>query len=262
MHLSSIKSRIKGIFNRKNGYFSGPYPSWAQAVESAYGYDDPSILAKIKEASLQVKNNPRLFARDGMVFSTPQYSHPLLSALLKVAIEKKGPLNVVDFGGGLGSSYYALRNYCPAVELKWFVVEQPNFVEYGNQFLRDDALSFYSDLSSLSEKIDIIVLSGTLQYIDQPYHLLKQILALKAPYFLLDRTWFNEKADQDQIVVEHVPEHIYKSSYPCWLLSYKKLKEFLDSAYQVIFEFDALEGKFFNNGFNISSKGIFYGRNK
>lgn len=262
MELTRIKSKIKGLLNPNNGQFSGPYLTWEQAVQKASGYDDPRILEQVKNAALAVKNDPSLFARDGLIFSTPQYTYPLLAALLKIAVEREGKLSVLDFGGGLGSTYYAFKNYCPAVKLQWSVIEQPTFVTWGNDFLQDGMLSFYENISSLLQSIDVIILSGTLQYLEHPYVLLNELIALNAPYFLLDRTWCDETAKKDQILVEHVPEHIYKSSYPCWLFNYNNLKAMFANHYQMLFEFYGLEGSFWNNGFKISSKGFFCRRNK
>lgn len=253
-----IQTQVKNIFLKKKGYFSGPYSSWETAVQAAAGYDDAAILEKIKQATLQVKNNPELYTRDGLIFTEPQHSYPVLAALLKIAIENKGKLRVLDFGGALGATYFGFKQFCPAeIEIQWDVIEQSHFVEYGNTALASEQLAFYHDCRALPEIPDVILLSGVLQYINTPYALLDQLVSLGSPYLLLDRTFFNQKKKVDQILVEHVAEAIYKSSYPFWLFNYQGLIKYVEQYYQILLQFDGLEGELAISGFDITSKGIF-----
>lgn len=252
-----IQSQLKELFCKNLGYFSGPYSSWHHALSHAKGYQDPIILEKVKDSAVQVINNQQLFTRDALVNTKAQYAYPVFSALLKLIIENNGKLTVLDFGGGLGSTFFAFKQFCPKnVSLKWQVVEQPAFVECAKALDMQNELSFYEKVESLDGAPDVILLSATLQYIEKPYELLNDLLALGAKALILDRTWFAHHVD-DRIIVEHVPKHIYHSSYPCWLLSYAKLIKYLSEKFAVIHEFESIEGSFKKNGFDISGKGIF-----
>src|SRR3546814_11444165 len=62
-------------------------------------------------------------------------------------------LDVIDFGGSLGSTYRQCRPLLDAVQhLQWHVVAQPHFVEAGRQEVETDELHFWNDISDVPEK--------------------------------------------------------------------------------------------------------------
>lgn len=256
-----IQLGLKNILLRKNGALSGPYKNWSDGCLHAAGYHDTNILERVKQATLQVRDNEKLFIRDGIVFSKPQYSFPALAAILKVALENNQTLTVLDFGGALGSTYFDFKRfYQKKINLQWYIVEQSGFVECGNALFANDELSFYGSIDSLPQKPDVIILSGVLQYLENPYQLLNSLMRLDSPYIVIDRTTFDDTILIDKVLVEHVPHHIYKGSYPFWLLSYDKMKEYVTKQYDLMCEFDGLDGKYSVSGFNVSSKGFFLRR--
>jgi len=246
-------------FSKANTGIIGPFMNWEAATRYSNGYNAPVILEKIKNATLQVKNNQRLSVRDGIVFDTPQYAYPLLTALLKITAENNNKLTVVDFGGGLGSTYYDFTRLYPQADLHWYIIEQEAFVECGKAHFQNSQLHFMHDLDVLPRKPDIVIVSSALQYIPQPYAQLDKLLALNSPYFLLDRTTFsNLSTDEERIFVERVPAHIYAASYPFWLLSYSKISKYFEKKYQILFEMDTLEGRYVKNGIEVVSRGVCY----
>ncbi|MBI2791868.1 MAG: methyltransferase, TIGR04325 family [Gammaproteobacteria bacterium] len=252
-----IQSQLKELFCKKLGYFSGPYSSWQDALSHAKGYQDPLILERVKNSTLQAMHHKQSFIRDAIVDTKAQHAYPVYSALLKLMIENKGKLTVLDFGGGLGSTFFAFKQFCPkVVDIKWEVIEQPAFVECAKALGMQNEISFHEKIESLQCVPDVILLSATLQYIEKPYELLRNLLALGTTSLIIDRTWF-AKHPIDRIIVEHVPKHIYASSYPCWLLSYEKFIKYISEQFTEIHEFDSLEGSFRKNGFNICGKGLF-----
>src|SRR3954462_15124415 len=112
--------------------WSGHYKNWQEALSLTKGYDASAILEKVKSAVLKVKNGEAVYERDSVLFDKIEYSWPLLSALLWIALKKINELSVVDFGGSLGSSYFQNKMYLRTLKkLRWNVVEQKNFVEAG-----------------------------------------------------------------------------------------------------------------------------------
>ncbi|MFI4937134.1 MAG: methyltransferase, TIGR04325 family [Candidatus Berkiellales bacterium] len=252
-----FQKKIKNLLFKKRGYFSGPYPHWQAARDQAKGYDAPEVLETVKGSYLQAKKNPNLFIRDGMIFTQPQYAYPVLAMLLKVALENHHQLSVLDFGGGLGSSYYAFKHFCASINpLLWHVVEQPHFVDCGKKFFTSSELHFYQNINDITDKPQVILLSAVLQYIENPYELLQQLLQLNVPYLILDRIWFTANKPQDLLLVEHVDKNIYNSSYPCWLFNQTNIIQALSTKYNIIDEYPALEGTFTVNQFKIASKGL------
>lgn len=202
----------------------GPYSTWEEASKHCTGYDQEEILERCKSSLLKVKNGEAVYERDSVLFHEIQYSWPILASLQRVALENKGSLNVLDFGGSLGSSYFQNRVFLGSVDLTWNIVEQEHFVSCGKEFFEDQTLRFYNSIDAcLAErKIDVILLSSVLQYIPDPYDLIKKIDSLYIPYIILDRTAVTEMED-DFIAVQQVPDQIYKASYPCYFFSKNSL---------------------------------------
>ena len=91
--------------------FIGNYATWEKARKESGGYDSDRILNKVRSSLLMVKNKEAVYERDSVLFDKVQYSWPLLACLLWIASQKGNRLNLVDFGGSLGSSYYQNRNF-------------------------------------------------------------------------------------------------------------------------------------------------------
>jgi len=58
----------------------GEYPSWDEARRASAGYNDPAILERKLEATLQVARDEVALARGGAAFETPFQNQPLLHA--------------------------------------------------------------------------------------------------------------------------------------------------------------------------------------
>lgn len=207
-------------FCESNVFYRGPYVDWNAASIEAGGYAAANILDKAIEATAKVVRGDAAYERDTVTFQERTYVHPLMSWLLYVASRSGGALRVLDFGGALGSSYFQHRpilGHLP--ELIWCVVEQPHFVEAGNAKFADGNLHFRK---SIDEAVTVarpnfLLMSGVLQYLEDPGARLAEILSLGIPYVLLDRV----TAQYDQpgrVYVQHVPSWIYEASYPVWFL--------------------------------------------
>lgn len=239
--MSKLLYHIKRILKRKYRYgWSGNFKNWEEAREKTKGYDSENILNKVKSATLKVKKGEAVFERDSVVFPEIEYSWPLLSTLMWVAAKNQGTLSVIDFGGSLGSSYFQNRRFLSGLQdVKWSVVEQPNFVATGSDEIADNSLKFFSSIEDVLKhrgKPDLLIIACTLPYIEQPYELLQRLLSYKIPYILIDNTPFNFQ-ENDRITVQKIHPAIYEASYPCWFLNYKKVKETILSEYSILEEY-------------------------
>ena len=248
-----IKNFIPPIFLRTYGYviktgivFNGPYSSWEEALRHSTGYNADIILERVKTSVLSVKEGKAAYERDSVLFNKIQYSWPLLSGLLWIASLNENKLNLIDFGGSLGSSYYQNRKFLEHLnELHWNIVEQKKFVECGRQYFENEHVRFYNNLEECLCKQDsmpdTIIFSSVIQYLENPYRLLSIVIGKKFKYIIFDRTPFLEKGD-DMLTSQKVPTKIYKASYPAWFFNEDKFLSFFAGKYDVVVEFDALAG--------------------
>lgn len=227
----------KYLKNKPFGW-SGDYTSWQHAQKSCVGYNADNILQKVRDATLMVKNGEAVYERDSVIFNTIEYSYPLLAALLWVAAKNEGKLNVIDFGGSLGSTYFQNKRFLDSLkEVQWNIVEQANYVKCGQELIQDKTLKFYHTIEEVISKFktDILVISGTIQYIEDPYSLIQRLIPCNMPYIIVDNTPFNFE-NRDRLTVQKVPPSIYSASYPCWFLNYKKVIQAFNTKYNIVTE--------------------------
>jgi len=227
-----------------NNHLIGDYTTWREATQASTGYDADLILEKTKQALLKVKNGEAAYERDSVLFDEIQYSWPLLAGLMWAAARSGGKLNVLDFGGSFGSSYFQNRVFLRELfEVRWNVVEQHEHVKIGKEFFEDDILRFYPDIDAYSaeNEPDVIILSGVLQYMEKPYELLDKLFKLNSASIILDRTPF-WGGEEDRIFVQQVPPTIYEASYPIWVLSKKTFIDYIrEHGFKITAEFKALD---------------------
>jgi putative methyltransferase (TIGR04325 family) len=239
--INKIKN-IKSGFKNTLEIWSGDYSSWNEASKLCSGYDSDEIIDKVKIASLKVKNGEATYERDSVVFDKIEYSYPVLSMLLWSSNDNN--LNVIDFGGSLGSTYFQYKFFLRKFKsLSWNIVEQEKYVEVGKQFFEDDLLKFHYSLESVfnhnSTKIDLVIMSSVLQYIEDPYNLLDKILCLNINNILIDITTINTE-NTDRITIQNVDPSIYTASYPCWFFDESKLINYICSYnYSLVIDWNA-----------------------
>jgi putative methyltransferase (TIGR04325 family) len=224
--------------------FSGDYASWAEAASESTGYYANEILEKILSATLAVKTGKAVAQRDGVLLEKIPYNFPLIAMLLRAALEDGNRLDVLDFGGSLGRSYFDSRGFLQGVAaFNWSIIEQPHFVAAGRANLACSHLHFYETIEEcLQERSpNVVILSGVLQYLPDTWGTLQALLDLHSRYLFVDRTQFLN-SESDRLTVQHVPAWIYEASMPARLLSETKfLRSVEDSGYQVIAEFPPID---------------------
>jgi len=224
--------------------FVGIYANWGQARAASLGYDADLILNKVSEAQAKVIRGEAAYERDSVVFEKIEYPFPLLAGLLRAANEKNGKLNVIDFGGSLGSTYFQCRGFLPLMaDLNWHVVEQEKFVQRGRQCFATEQLHFFSTIaeSRTIMQADVVLFCSVLQYIEDAASYLNQAIDCGCTYIIIDRTPMSA-LDEDSLCIQHVPPEVYAASYPCSIMSESKLYGLLEKQFELLADFPALGG--------------------
>ena len=232
----SIIRLVNAIRNKEEYGWYGNYQTWEAALNASTGYDSATILNKVKDALLKVKNNEAAFERDSVLFYDIEYAWPILSSLLWVAAQRQGKLNVLDFGGSLGSTFFQHKKFLNALDVKWNIVEQENFVTAGKKHFEDSRLHFYlTPKECLDEnQIDVVLLSSVLPYIKEPYKMLQEIIELNIPFMIFDKMPFLEQGTNDLLTVQKVHPSIYEGSYPAWFFNEGRFLSFIEKKYEVV----------------------------
>lgn len=248
-----MKKLIKKIFRKKinkkenpYGWF-GDYSNWQTAVNDTQGYAAGNILEKTKNALLKIKTGEAIYERDSVLFDKKQYPFPLISCLLHIASGNNNKLNVIDFGGSLGSSWFQLKDFLKYLtKTSWHVVEQKEYVNCGKELFKNDNLDFFYNIdeSIAIQKPNVVILSSVVQYLQQPHDFINKLIAYNIDHLLFDRTAFIMKG-KDRLTKQIVPPEIYDASYPAWFFNEENfLKIFYANGYDLVAEFTSyVEGE-------------------
>jgi len=234
---------IKKASGHEYGFF-GDFKTWKEAQKLSTGYDAEIILDKVRNSLLEVKAGRAIYERDSVLFDRIEYSWPLLAGLMLAASQNNNKLNVIDFGGSLGSTYFQNRKFLAGLSgLKWNIVEQNKIVEYGRRYFENESLKFFFNIDECFESnpdISVIILSSVIHYVEKPYEVLQRLIESGVRYFIVDRTpLIREK--NERIVIQKINPDIVVGCYPVWLLNKDKFVGAFLKHYELIEEFDSFE---------------------
>lgn len=238
--------------------FKDGFSSFAEAVAAAGGYDSTDIANRAEEAARAVISGQAAFERDGVTFADPDPRWPVVAGLLLGRREGQ-PLRVLDFGGGLGSTYWQNRGVLEAGlsghSLEWTVVEQLSMVERGTS-LPPHGIQYAGSVAEANPGgADCVLLSSSLQYLEDPHHVLAELLDTGVRVLVIDRTPM-ASVTADIPCVQITPPHIYRASYPAWIFSQSHL-ELLPRNWSIIARFPGIEPDMkTTSGIPISWRGL------
>jgi putative methyltransferase (TIGR04325 family) len=242
-------------------YFSGDFTTWEEARSGVCGYAATPIFEITRRAMRKIITGEAVFERDSVLMPVPEYPFSTIAGIMLAATQHPEKLAVLDFGGSLASTYYACRPWLDQIkELHWSIVEQPHYVECGRVEFSTSRLAFHHTLEeSVAWQIpDLVLMSGSLQFLPDPMKVLDEIIALNPPFLLIERTYFWQ-GDRPRLVHQHVPAEIYPADYPCWLFCEKQLVERIVASYELIASYPAFDRIPLENGQSYS-KGMLFRR--
>lgn len=237
-----IKNNIKSFFKAKQSRYGwkGDFQNFGLAKAHSKGYNQEEILQKTMNSALLVATGKKPYERDGMPFERLEHNWPVESALQMIMAEFNKSIEICDFGGAFGSTYFQNRNlFNSSVQVKWHVIEQEEFVRNGKLYFENEILKFHYSIGEMEEagnRPNVLLLSSVLQYLDYPYKWLKYFIALQYPYILIDRTSFIT-GPYERITIQTVPPEIYDASYPCHFFKEEKMLEMLRKNYELLADF-------------------------
>lgn len=226
---------LKRVLVPKKKLWIGDYSSWAEVSSQCRGYASSSIADRVIESTRKVCSGEFKYERDSILFHEIERSWPLVTALVRCEYENSR-LNVLDFGGSLGSSFRQCADLLDLNITRWSVVEQDSFVKAGQLEFQTEHLKFYSSIDEClsSQSVNFVLASSVLEYLENPSLFLKQFVSAKPKYIVLDRIPISD-SNRNILTKQIVPRQIYDAEYPCWFFSREFVLSFFDSS-----EFDLI----------------------
>lgn len=230
--LSPIQRRFFRV--RWEGHFS----SWAAAEKASAGYDRETITRRLVRAARLVRDGACPYERDGVTFTTPPPPWFAHQAFISLAAALNRQINVLDFGGALGSQFFQHRALKPfKFGWRWSVVEQPHLAKIGQREFQSAELRFFESVNDaiIHHAPDVLLLGSVLPYLQSPLETLAELLSARPQLVIVERTAFVTAGDA-RLTVQRVPRSIYPASYPCWFLSRAAFEATMGDAYEMIFD--------------------------
>jgi len=250
LFIPPVVIKLFSFFKKKRILFQKTDLSFDEALKkTADGYSAEHILTKCRDSLLKVQNGEYPYERDSMLFTEKELFFPLLASLFYVSSKNNNTLNIIDFGGSLGSTYFQNRDILKqaGISINWNIIEQENFVKCGKDYFSNKELHFFNNIDELllnnsrTAEISVCLFSSVLPYLKEPYAVLDNIAKLNIKYVIIDRTFFVEKQIDDILSIQDVPPEIYKASYPAWFLSLDKFITCIQNHYDILFKWPSLD---------------------
>ena len=111
--------------------------------------------------------------------------HLTYAYVLALGAHQKSMLSVLDWGGGLGHYYLIGQALLPDVTLDFHCKEVPLIAEAGKQL--NPNVHWYVDESCLERAYDLVMINGSLQYIEDWADTLRRIAPAVKSYLFLTR---------------------------------------------------------------------------
>jgi putative methyltransferase (TIGR04325 family) len=236
------------IFNflNKISYYLGrvslekEYATWEDAKKNSLGYDHYFLFKKLKKIYSNTKIGLKFFERDTIIFKKLPYNKTFLNLISNINNKFKY-INILDFGGSLGSSFFLYQKKICNFDYKWNIVEQKHIVDFGKRKLENKKFKFFYNIEQClkynkKNKINLFFTSDVIQYLESPYNILRTATKSSVPFILIDLL-ANSNSSDDKIYVQKIPKSIYLGSYPIRIFAKKKILNFMkNNGYDLIFQ--------------------------
>ncbi|TAN42032.1 MAG: methyltransferase, TIGR04325 family [Nitrospirae bacterium] len=134
--------------------------------------------AELRELAMEEKTIP----------SVTRFHESLLPFLAAMVYSEKESVSILDFGGGIGLSYYQVKCGLPKpATLDFHVVDLEAVCIAGREFYsKESSVSFHCSLDECSSlSFDIVHIGSSIQYIEDWKGTLKSLCAMQADYIML-----------------------------------------------------------------------------
>ena len=119
--------------------------------------------------------------------------HMTWAYVIALASRNKEAISILDWGGGLGHFYQLARAVLSEDALDYHCKEIPSTVNVGRRI--NSAVTWYDDEACLVRTFDLILVSGSLQYMENWAGFLGKLAAIADDYLLLLRTPVVDEGD-------------------------------------------------------------------
>lgn len=174
--MASVRSYLDHVRTSRRFSVVG---SMEEARVGGSGYDDARVARLVADKTERY--------RDWLRSDPPiPIGISVVNALALQLLGRGNLVEVLDLGGACGATCFEARAWLPVGVRRWHVVETPTMVEAATG-LADENLSFFTDVEAAASGLgdgSIGVLSGCLQYMDDPYGVIGSVARTTTSMFV------------------------------------------------------------------------------
>ena len=163
--------------------WDGVFATFAEAAPDGTVFEEAIWLDKIAERCRQLSNASGENDAVAPVAVTRDYALPFVAAC---AAPHAGPLRILDFGGGMGTTFLPLvKMLAPDQPIDFVIVENAAVCSAGRDFFKHDSrITFREQVPGADEYFDIVHCGSSLHYVDDWEAMLDKLAALRPEYLL------------------------------------------------------------------------------
>ena len=224
---STIVKSVAGWAGRQPFIWDGIYGSFDEVPVVGQGFASEEWLSDMerytRSAVAAIGNSSPVIPEN-----VPQH-HALLASLVT-----DQAVRVLDFGGGMGIGFANVKRCAfPELEFEYVVVDNEESCARGRQLLKDFSnVRFTTELPDESTRVDIIVLSGVLQFVEDYEELLAKLARFRPSQWLFT---FLPAGDIPTFV--SAQRNVPGSILPAWFFNVGELVNRIESlGYKLVFK--------------------------
>lgn len=162
--------------------WEGIYDSFKECPRCGEGFEGETWANRALERTKRLLEAAK---EDKTIPSVVAYRESLLPFLVALVSEEK-KVSILDFGGGLGFTYIPVIYGCLDVRpIDYHIVDTKRICELGRQVFEDDErIHFHESLPQEPQRVDIVHLGSSLQYIEDWRGLINALAGYKPHYIL------------------------------------------------------------------------------
>jgi putative methyltransferase (TIGR04325 family) len=157
--------------------------------------------------------------------------HITYGYVLALAAHQRSSLSVLDYGGSLGHYYLIGKALVPHVELIFSCKETSRMVEAGK--LLNPSIQWFADDSCLEKTYDLVMITGSLQYMEHWQNFIRNISKAVGHYLLLTRVPVVDESNSFVAV-----QYVYGTQVLHWQFNKHELLRAIEKAgFNIVREF-------------------------
>ena len=206
--------------------WEGVYKCWEDAPQDNNVFEDKIWIDNITNQALRSISAYRTGKNLSLASSTQDYILSLVGGMILSSSEDN--VCILDFGGGMGTSYFPLISSLPdPKKVEFHIVELKTICDLAQKILGDfSRLHFYESLPNLSKPVHIIHAGSSIQYVSdwkgllakfanyRPHILiLEDILSGDIPNFVTTQNFYGGRVRSHFLNINELIEELQTLDY-------------------------------------------------